>query len=143
MATTLRPKPRTPSLSGKLLATVPFLFVAGQAGAFVKPMIQAYALAVLASMVVAATLAPALFLLLYTGIAALQWDRLSVRDKVMQIGLSTGGVISGTPSGSGTTFTAQVTDGVQTATKSLTITNTGVLTITTATPMPSGAIRPE
>ena len=48
-----------------LLATVPFLFVAGQSGAFVKPMIQAYVLAVLASMVVAATLAPALFLLLH------------------------------------------------------------------------------
>lgn len=48
-----------------LLAAVPFLFVAGQSGAFMKPMIQAYVLAVLASMVAAATLAPALFLLLF------------------------------------------------------------------------------
>ena len=54
------------------------------------------------------------------------------------LSLSAAGVISGTPTGSGaSTFTAQVTDGVQTAQKSLTITVNLVLTITTAS-LPNG-----
>ena len=48
-----------------LLAALPFLFVAGPSGAFVKPMIASYVLAILVSMVIAATLAPALFLMLF------------------------------------------------------------------------------
>ena len=54
------------------------------------------------------------------------------------LSLSAAGVISGTPTGTGaSTFTAQVTDGVQTAQKSLTITVNLVLTITTAS-LPNG-----
>ncbi len=54
---------------------------------------------------------------------------------------SAGGVVSGTPSSAGTyTFTAQVTDGTQTATRSLSITVASgpppPLTITTASPLP-------
>lgn len=35
-----------------------------------------------------------LFLAFYTSIAAMQWDRLAVRDKVAQVALSTGGVLA-------------------------------------------------
>jgi phosphate transport system permease protein len=35
-----------------------------------------------------------LFLLFYTAMAAFQWDRLAVRDKVIQIGLTTGGILA-------------------------------------------------
>jgi phosphate transport system permease protein len=35
-----------------------------------------------------------LFLVFYTSIAFLQWDRLSVRDKLAQVALSTGGVLA-------------------------------------------------
>jgi phosphate transport system permease protein len=35
-----------------------------------------------------------LFLLFYTAMAAFQWDRLAVRDKVIQIGLTTGGLLA-------------------------------------------------
>jgi CzcA family heavy metal efflux pump len=51
-----------------LLAALPLLFLRGEAGEFVKPMVQAYGLAVLASMLVAATLAPALALFLLGGV---------------------------------------------------------------------------
>lgn len=34
------------------------------------------------------------FLLFYTGMAALQWDRLAVRDKVASVALSTGGILA-------------------------------------------------
>ena len=53
------------------------------------------------------------------------------------LSLSAAGVISGTPSGAGSTFTVQVADGVQTAQKSLTITINGALTITTVS-LPDG-----
>lgn len=43
-----------------LLATLPVLFVEGVAGAFFEPVVRAYALAVVASLVVALTLTPAL-----------------------------------------------------------------------------------
>ncbi|HYZ56487.1 MAG TPA: phosphate ABC transporter permease PstA [Streptosporangiaceae bacterium] len=36
----------------------------------------------------------AAFLLLYTGMAALQWDQLAVRDKVASVALSTGGILA-------------------------------------------------
>jgi len=48
-----------------LLAGLPLFFMEGESGAFVMPMVQAYALAVLASTVAAATLAPALFMMLF------------------------------------------------------------------------------
>jgi Cu/Ag efflux pump CusA len=48
-----------------LLAALPFLFVAGPSGAFLKPMITSYVLSVLASMLIVITLAPALFLMLF------------------------------------------------------------------------------
>jgi Cu/Ag efflux pump CusA len=47
-----------------LLAAVPVLFIGGVTGAFFAPLVRAYALAVLASMVVALTLTPALSSLL-------------------------------------------------------------------------------
>lgn len=47
-----------------LLAALPLLFVTGVAGEFVKPMAFAYAIAVLASMLVATTLTPAISLVL-------------------------------------------------------------------------------
>ena len=48
-----------------LLALVPVLFVTGAAGALIQPMILAYAVAVLASLVVAITFTPALGLMLF------------------------------------------------------------------------------
>jgi Cu/Ag efflux pump CusA len=48
-----------------LLAALPVFFMEGAAGAFVKPLVMAYALAVLASMLAAATVAPALFMMLF------------------------------------------------------------------------------
>ncbi len=36
----------------------------------------------------------ALFLLFYTAMAAFQWDRLAVRDKVIRIGLTTAGIVA-------------------------------------------------
>jgi len=56
------------------------------------------------------------------------------------LALSAAGVVSGTPTGTGTTFTAQVTDGIQTKTQSLTITVNAVLTITTTSPLPNGVL---
>ena len=54
------------------------------------------------------------------------------------LALTTAGVINGTPTGTGpSNFTVQVTDGVETAQKSLTITINGALTITTAS-LPNG-----
>jgi Cu/Ag efflux pump CusA len=50
-----------------LLAAVPVLFIEGVAGAFLEPMVRAYAVAVIASMVVALTLTPALSSLLLSG----------------------------------------------------------------------------
>jgi CzcA family heavy metal efflux pump len=47
-----------------VLAVVPVLFMEGLAGAFFRPLIQAYVLAVLASLVVAVTVTPALCLIL-------------------------------------------------------------------------------
>ncbi len=35
-----------------------------------------------------------LFLVLYGGIAALQWDRMAVRDRIVQVTLTTGGVLA-------------------------------------------------
>ena len=53
---------------------------------------------------------------------------------------SAGGVVSGTPTSSGTySFTAQVTDGAQTATKSLSITVAAALTVTTSS-LPGGTV---
>ena len=57
------------------------------------------------------------------------------------LALSTAGVISGTPTATGSTFTVQVVDGVQTAQKSLTITVNGVLAITTVS-LRTGAEHP-
>jgi CzcA family heavy metal efflux pump len=50
-----------------LLAAMPVLLIEGVAGAFFEPLVRAYALAVLASMVVALTLTPALSSLLLSG----------------------------------------------------------------------------
>jgi Cu/Ag efflux pump CusA len=47
-----------------LLAAVPALFMAGSSGALINPLVKTYALAVLASLVVAMTLTPALALML-------------------------------------------------------------------------------
>jgi CzcA family heavy metal efflux pump len=48
-----------------LLAALPMLFMTGAAGAFFKPMVLSYGLAVLASLVVAITVTPALCLMLF------------------------------------------------------------------------------
>jgi Cu/Ag efflux pump CusA len=48
-----------------LLAAAPVFFMEGASGAFVKPLVLAYGLAVLASMIAVATLAPALTLMLF------------------------------------------------------------------------------
>lgn len=58
------------------------------------------------------------------------------------LSLSSTGVISGTPSAAGTaTFTAKVADsGGATATKAFTITIVSALTVTTASPLPSGEL---
>ena len=48
-----------------MLSLLPLLFMTGAAGAFVKPLVMGYGLAVLASLVVAATLTPALSLILF------------------------------------------------------------------------------
>jgi Cu/Ag efflux pump CusA len=50
-----------------LLAATPVLFIEGITGAFLEPLVRAYALAVVASMVVALTLTPALSSLLLSG----------------------------------------------------------------------------
>jgi Cu/Ag efflux pump CusA len=50
-----------------LLAAVPVLFIEGVTGAFLEPLVRAYALAIVASMVVALTLTPALSSLLLSG----------------------------------------------------------------------------
>ena len=71
------------------------------------------------------------------------WDGDSIPGRLASgslpagLALSTAGVISGTPTATGSTFTVQVSDGVQTAQKSLTITVNAVLTITTAS-LPNG-----
>ena len=51
-----------------LLAVVPILFVTGVSGAFFKPLVLAYGLAVLASMVVALTVTPAMSLILLRNV---------------------------------------------------------------------------
>ena len=48
-----------------LLAAVPLLFMTGATGAFVKPMVLSYGIAVLASLLVATTVTPALSLMLF------------------------------------------------------------------------------
>jgi len=48
-----------------LLAAVPFLFLSGESGAFVRPLVVSYGLAILASLLASATLAPALTLMLF------------------------------------------------------------------------------
>ena len=48
-----------------LLAALPLLFMTGAAGAFVKPLAMSYGIAVLASMLVAMTVTPALSMMLY------------------------------------------------------------------------------
>jgi len=53
-----------------LLAAAPVLFIQGVTGAFLEPLVRAYAIAVVASMVVALTLTPALSSLLLRGPAA-------------------------------------------------------------------------
>jgi CzcA family heavy metal efflux pump len=50
-----------------VLAVVPVLFVTGLSGAFFKPLVQSYGLAVLASLVVALTVTPALSMVLLSG----------------------------------------------------------------------------
>jgi CzcA family heavy metal efflux pump len=52
-----------------ILAVVPVLFLQGLAGAFFKPLIQSYALAIFASLIVAMTVTPALCLILLDGVA--------------------------------------------------------------------------
>jgi len=57
------------------------------------------------------------------------------------LSLSAAGVISGTPSGSGlSNFTVQVTDGTQTKTKAFALTVNATLAISTASPLPAGAV---
>jgi Cu/Ag efflux pump CusA len=58
-----------------LLSAVPVLFTGGVSGAFVRPMALAYALAVLASMVVALTITPALCLLLMSRVQRARGER--------------------------------------------------------------------
>jgi CzcA family heavy metal efflux pump len=53
-----------------LLAVVPVLFIGGLVGAFLQPLVWAYGLAVLASMLVALTVTPALCLVLLSGKAS-------------------------------------------------------------------------
>ena len=50
-----------------MLAVVPVFFIQSVSGAFFKPLVLSYGLAVLASMVVALTVTPALALLLLAG----------------------------------------------------------------------------
>jgi len=52
-----------------ILAVVPVLFLQGLAGSFFKPLIQSYALAIFASLIVAMTVTPALCLILLDGIS--------------------------------------------------------------------------
>ena len=53
-----------------LLTVIPVLFIGGIAGAFYKPLVVSYALAILASMAVALAIVPALAFVLMTGKAA-------------------------------------------------------------------------
>ena len=69
-----------------MLAVVPVLFLEGLSGAFFKPLILAYVLAILASLIVAVTVTPALCLLLLNAspggprIALVRWaGRIYVR----------------------------------------------------------------
>jgi Cu/Ag efflux pump CusA len=68
-----------------LLAAVPVLSIAGVTGAFFEPLVRAYALAVLASMVVALTLTPALSSLLLSGMRKDDASRV-VRDPAPRYG---------------------------------------------------------
>ena len=52
-----------------ILAVVPVLFLQGLAGSFFKPLIQSYALAIFASLIVAMTVTPALCLILLDGVS--------------------------------------------------------------------------
>jgi CzcA family heavy metal efflux pump len=52
-----------------VLAVVPVLFMHGLAGSFFRPLIQAYVLAILASLVVAVTVTPALCLIFLRGVS--------------------------------------------------------------------------
>ncbi|HMD70734.1 MAG TPA: putative Ig domain-containing protein [Bryobacteraceae bacterium] len=73
------------------------------------------------------------------GSGALTWS-ISTGALPTGITLSSAGSLTGTPSAAGPfTFTLGVTDGTQTATKSLTITVAAVLSITTAT-LPNGTV---